>query len=368
MKGIHEEDRPIQVSPDNLEALVLGGAILGGGGGGWLDEARTLGRLALEKGFSTILPLSSIPRDALLVTVSVVGAPSRGRGLVGPDDYTRAAELLIEKTGLPISGLISSEVGALGVVNGWVQSAALGLPVIDAPANGRAHPLGLMGSMGLHRKSGYLSHQAIVARTEKGTKREEIFISGGIEEVSEAVLAKAAALESMVAVARNPVPASFVFRNGAPGALKMALRLGSVFLDEERPEKRIRSVVDFFREGRVFEGRVERKNLRVEEGLDIGRVEVASGRNRLVLTFWNEFMTLEDSEKRLAMFPDLLMTFDAETALPLASAELEAGSEISLIAVPRKCLLLGAGVRDRRLLCRLEEVVAKAVAEPEGSA
>jgi len=90
------------------------------------------------------------------VDVVVVGAGPAGSVAAWELAKRKVNVLVLEKRqeigapkrcaeGLSISGLISSEVGALGVVNGWVQSAALQIPVIDAPANGRAHPLGLMG-------------------------------------------------------------------------------------------------------------------------------------------------------------------------------------------------------------------------------
>ncbi len=365
MKDKDKKEDILRVTRANLEAFVVGGVILGGGGGGWVEEGRKLGLIALERGFSSVLPLSLLPEEALLVTVSAVGSPSTGKNLLRPEDFIRAVELLIEKTGLQAGGLISSEVGALGVVNGWVQSVALGIPAIDAPANGRAHPLGLMGSMVLHRKRGYVSYQAAVGRKRKTGKADEIFISGPLEDVARKVLAKASGWGGMVAVARNPVAASFVSKNGAPGALRMAFELGRRFLNEGHRERRARTVVRFFGQGRAIRGEVKRKTLRVEEGLDIGSAVFVSGKNRLTLTFWNEYMTLEEGNKILAMFPDLLMTFDGSTAQPLVSAELESGREIELIVVPRRCLLLGAGVKDPRLLSRVQKVVA-AIARREG--
>lgn len=367
MKSQSNREKLLHVTPTDLEAFIQGGAILGGGGGGWVEEGRKLGQLALERGFSTILPLSSLSRDALLVTVSAVGAPSAGTGLLAPEHYIRAVELLIERTGLFIHGLISSEVGALGVVNGWAQSAALGIPVVDAPANGRAHPLGLMGSMGLHRKKAYISQQTIVARGGNKGGAKEFFFSGPLEEVSQEVLRIAAASGGMGAVARNPVPAAFVLRNGAPGALRMARELGRSFLAAQEPEKCLQRTIAFFGGGRMWRAEVKEKALQLEGGLDVGRMELLSGPARLHLTFWNEYMSLEQDGKRLATFPDLLMTFDANTARPLISAEVEAGAKIYLVAIPRQRLLLGAGVRDRKLLTRVEEVAARMIT-PEGGA
>jgi DUF917 family protein len=61
-----------------------------------------------------------------------------------------------------LAGIIPNENGAGFGVNGWIQAAALNLPMVDAPANGRAHPTGLMGAMGLHRQINYHSIQSAV--------------------------------------------------------------------------------------------------------------------------------------------------------------------------------------------------------------
>jgi len=355
----------LKVCPENLEAFVQGGAILGGGGGGWIEEGKRLGRLSLERGFLGIAPLSFFPGEALLLTVSVVGAPSAGSGLVKPEDYVRAVELLIEKTKLKINGLISSEVGALGVVNGWVQSTALGISVVDAPCNGRAHPLGLMGSMGLDRKKRFISCQAIVAGRGKKRKRFEAFFSGPLEEVSAAVLEAAIAAGGLVAVARNPALASYVEKNGAPGALRMAFQLGRQFLREGPPEQRIKRVISFLGGGLVVVAKVRKKKFERRGGLDVGRVELASGSRRFELAFWNEYMTLEERGRRLATFPDLIMTFERETASPLISAQLEKGQDVFLMAVPFRFLRLGTGVKERRLLSRIEKAVGKKILRPE---
>lgn len=149
-----------------------------------------------------------------------------------PNDFVRAVELLIEKSGIKIDGFISSEIGAFGVVNGWIQSAFLGIPVVDAPCNGRAHLLGLMGSMGLHREKDYVSIQTTVGGDFKRGNRVEAYYKGSMEKVAELVRESATRTDGMVAVARNPVSAKYVKENGAPGVIKMALMVGGILLNK----------------------------------------------------------------------------------------------------------------------------------------
>ncbi len=365
----------LKIDKESIEAALLGGAVLGGGGGGWIEEGRKLAEVAVGKGFSEILPIEEVPDDTLLLTVSGVGAQSAGRDVVRPDDYVKAVELFRQKTGIKVGGLISSEIGALGVVNGWVQSAFLNIPVIDAPCNGRAHPLGLMGSMGLHRDREYTSLQAAVGGDEAKGNRVEDFFKGILLEVSKSVREASIKAGGMVAVARNPVPARYVKKNGAPGAIQMALGLGRVMLERKRMldsekilERKksvsyelIKEVVEHLGGNFQIKAKVESLILRTEGGLDVGKLLLSEGEKHYELSFWNEYMTLEADGRRIATFPDLIMTFDSETALPLISAQIKENCEVFVITVPSEQLVLGAGMRDPVLLKIVEGAVSQEI-------
>lgn len=347
---------------DNLaETAILGGAVLGGGGGGWIEGARQIAELARANGFTRIFSLTEIPDNALLLTVSAVGAPSAGSESLQPEDYVRAVELFTIHSGLKIAGLISSEVGALGVVNGWLPSACLNLPLIDAPCNGRAHPLALMGSMGLHRKRNYISIQSAVGGRASSGNRVEMFLQGSLEAVSSLVRTAAVKSGGMVAVARNPVPARYVRKNGAPGAIAMAIKIGKIICNYSAAGalRMVKKLAQFFGGGLIFIGKVQQYKLNTENGLDVGSIIVSSRAEYFELTFWNEYMTLERNGDRLATFPDLIMTFDASTGMPLISTEIKEQQEIIILAVPATRLILGAGVRDRKLLARIETAIGK---------
>jgi len=351
----------IKMDKEKAEAAVLGGAVLGGGGGGWVEDGKNLARIALQNGFSQIFPLDTLADNTMLVTVSAVGAPSEGSGTIKPEDYIQAVELLREKTGMNIGGLISSEIGALGVVNGWIQSAILKIPLVDSPCNGRAHPIGLMGSMGLHKIKGYVSIQSVVGGHED-TRIEAVF-KNSLEKASQKVLEGAARATGMVAVARNPVSVEYVKTHGAPNAISMAIKLGKVMLENKHadPEQMVNSILAFFGGDFTFKGKVKQVSLQIAEGLDTGKIDIDVRGRRHELTFWNEYMTLEDQRRRIATFPDLIMTFDAETGNPVISAEIQEDQEIIIIVVSAKRLILGAGVKDNQLLRRIEKTLDKKI-------
>ena len=358
----------IKIDKKKLNALVLGGAILGGGGGGWMEEGRELGLLALEKGFSEILPIQSLPQDSMLLTVSAVGASTAGTATVSPEDYIRSVELFVERAGMKIDGLISSEIGGMAVVNGWVQSAALKIPVVDAPADGRAHPLGVMGSMGFHLVDDFISAQTAVGGSRESEHRVEAYYEAPLAEAARLVRDSAARAGGMVAVARNPAAACFVRDHGAPGALAMALGIGNTWLRHKKlgPQIAVAKILDKLGGKFITRGRVKKVNYRRTGELEIGEAKIKAGQKDLLLTFWNEYLALEEDGNRIATFPDLMMTFDAETAMPLISVQVKEGCDILVIAVPSEKLILGAGVQDTEILRQLEGAIGKGILKYRG--
>lgn len=354
----------ININEAEIDEAIIGGAILGGGGGGWIEEGKKLAEVAIKRGFREIWPLELIDPASLLLTVSAVGAPSSGPNQLLPEDYARAVELFLENSRAKIAGLISSEIGAMAIVNGWVQSALLGIPVIDAPANGRAHPLGLMGSMGLHKIKNYISQQAAVGRDKKG-KRIERFFVGSIEETAKAVREMAAELGGLVAVARNPVEAHYVKLNGAPQAIRKAIALGKIYIEKKKAgfgsQKIIESILSFFGDGSFINGRIKKYSLSQKNGFDLGQIQIESPSGNYELSFWNEYMTLEKNSERLATFPDLIITFDLKRAKPLISAAIKKDQEIIILIVPAQKLLLGSGTKDPLLWKRIEQITGKKI-------
>ena len=168
-----------------VEAAVIGGAVLGGGGGGSMAWGRT-GTMAVRMGNVRLVDIDDVDDDALLVTVSAVGAPAAKEAMVKPVGYVRAVQLLAENANIKADGLITNECGGTATINGWLQSAILGIPVVDAPCNGRAHPTGAMGSMGLHTKKTMCPFRRLLAETRKG-RYVELVVQGEIERAASLV-------------------------------------------------------------------------------------------------------------------------------------------------------------------------------------
>ncbi|MGI6632465.1 MAG: DUF917 domain-containing protein [Bacillota bacterium] len=381
----------VVLNEDILQAAVAGGSFYGGGGGGSPALGLRLGRLALglesEKplhragasgaeapspgasgrpGRPWMISLDEVPDDAILLTVSAVGSPAGKGHHAGPEEYARAVDLFCRQTGIKVAGLITNECGGLATVNGWIQSAATGLPIVDAPCNGRAHPTGTMGSMGLHLDPHYESLQTVVGGSREDGTYLEVLIRGNLEFAGNVVRQAAAQAGGLVAVARNPVTAAYARDYGAIGAVAKCVEVGREMISAPSAEARIAATARASGGTVAVRGVVAKKELVSAGGFDTGTLVVKdedSGEN-YEITFWNEYITLERlgaAESRLATFPDLIATIDAESGYPVSSADVKEGQRVAVVTVPASMLLLGAGVKDPGLYAAVERTVGKEV-------
>lgn len=350
----------IILTQELAEAAVWGGALLGGGGGGWMDDGLETALLAVRLGDVALTPVDAIESSAVVLTVSAVGAPGAKERYVRPTHFVRAVELFRQRFGLAPDALITNECGGNATINGWLQSAMLGIPLLDAPCNGRAHPTGVMGSMGLHLDKNYESKQTAAGGNRETGRYLEAAISGSLDGAAGMIRSASVQAGGLVAVARNPVCAGYVKEHAAPGAISQCIELGKTMLAAKAAGKDAPAVTADFLQGKVAAtGLVDSVKLETRGGFDVGVVEMKTAEGNIELTFWNEYMTLEINGERLGTFPDLIATVDATTGRPVNSAEICAGQPIAVLLSHRANLILGAGMRDPGLLRAAEQAVGR---------
>lgn len=326
----------------DVKPAVSGGAILGGGGGGHVADGLELGRLAVDYGEPELWSVDELGPDDLVAICAGVGAPGAPDRYLKPVHYMRALDQLRRATeqayGRQVVALASNENGALGTVNGWLQSALTGLPVLDAPCNGRAHPTASMGSLGLHRDPDYLALAGFAGG--RAANYVEGLLGGRLDKISSLVRTASIAAGGLVAVARNPVPVQRLVTDGGVGGISQAIDVGQAWLDGG-PEACAAALG-----GRV-EAHGSAVDVRLEQrgGFDVGGCVV----DGVELTFVNEYLTADRDGAQLAAFPDLMMTFDAE-GRPLVSADLKTGAQVSVLVAPTDRLRLSSTMAMPELL------------------
>jgi DUF917 family protein len=342
-----------ELTHDVVEAAVLGGTILGGGGGGRIDMALDLARLAVTYGTPQLWSLDELEEHGLVAVVAAVGAPGAPHQHVTPAHYVRSLETLRghlrqRADSGRVIGLAANENGAVGTINGWLQASVTGLPVLDAPCNGRAHPTALMGSLGLHRDEGY-----VAAAGFSGGSVDcylEGAVSGRLREVSRLVRAASIGAGGLVAVARNPVPVSRLAKDGAPGGISQAIHLGQVL-----QARGVAGVVSELGGQVIAEGVVDEFTIEQRGGFDVGRLRIGDVEARFV----NEYISVDAAGERVATFPELAMTFETSSGRPLVSAEVAVGLSATVVVAPRDALLLSTTMDMPELMAPVLKVMGR---------
>jgi DUF917 family protein len=346
---------------DAVEAAVAGGSVLAAGGGGWVEHGYLVGRTAVSYGTPRLATLDELPADATIATVTAIGAPAARDWEMRPGDYVRALRLLVEALDDPVLGTITAQNGSSTTCNGWVQSAVLGTLVIDAAGDGRAHPTGKMGSLGLAADPDHETVQAAAGGNRAQGRYLEVVTRGPVRHTANVLRTAAVASGGFIAAARNPLPAAYVREHAAVGAITFALRLGEAMLAAESAgaEATIDAIVSTLG-GRILgRGEVRAKRLRTEGGFDIGGLDVGE----LELGFVNEYMTAEAAGERLATFPDVITTLSVADGRPVSIADIGEGQEVAVLAVEKGRVPLGAGVKEPSVYPEVEEMLGKPLAE-----
>ena len=346
----------MKLTKEDARKALLGGLLLGGGGGGLISG----GFHALEETFArteylTMLSVDELAPEDIVITVSMLGAPSKFGTPLTTDHWQKALTNFEQNYGRQVAGFISCENGAASTANGWILSALTGIPVIDAPCNGRAHPTGTMGSMGLNGLPDYQTTQS--ACGGEGESYLETVATGALQPTSHVIRQSAAAAGGMVGVVRNPVTAAFLAEHAAPGAIRQAMEIGEIYLAAGNGDNFVRRLQEKYEARVLVKGAITDYDLKMEGGYDIGTLTVAGAEDAYTLTFWNEFMFAEKDGARVATFPDLICILDAQTGEAISTAEAKAGREVYAIVIPQEKLMLGAGMHQRELFQEAEDIL-----------
>lgn len=333
----------------DVEAAVKGGSVYAAGGGGWADHGRTLGYAAVSVGKPELVSVDELDGDDWVATAAAIGAPASTtpwemQGI----DYVKAVSLLQDALGEKLSGLMIGQNGKSSTLNGWLPSAILGIKVLDAVGDVRAHPTGDMGSIGM-AGSPLPMIQTAVGGNRDENRYIELVVKGATARVSPVLRAAADQSGGFIASCRNPLRASYVRRHAALGGISLALDLGeAIMAAEKRGGAAVIDAIVKATGGTILtQGRVQAKDvIYTQEAFDIGTVTLGMGAGAATLHVMNEYMAVDDADgRRVATFPDVITTLDAG-GQPLSVGELHEGMDIFVLHVPKSIIPLSASVLD----------------------
>lgn len=343
------------VYSDAVDAI-WGGSVLACGGGGWVSHGELMAEMATRAGTPVLATVDEIPDDALVATVTAIGAPGAADWEIQPQDYVNALKLVMERAPGPIVAVLTAQNGSSTTLNGWIQSATLGVKVLDAAGDVRAHPTGKLGGMGLTERAGYTTVQAVAGGNRKLHGELRLVAEGTIVTTSNILRDVSVRVGGFIAAARNPVEAAWVKQHAAIGAISYALALGKAMrAAESRGAVAVIDATCAQTRGTVLAMGPARitSPRRTEGGFDHGAFEVEG----LTLRYLNEYMTVDRGSERLATYPDVITTLSAATGRPVAISEVVEGQALAVFHVHRRHLPLSSSTRDRIALAEVEQIM-----------
>lgn len=325
-----------EVSHEDMEAIALGGAFLGTGGGGDPYIGKLMAERAMrEAGPVRVVDPSEVPDDALCVPVCMMGAPTvMLEKLPSGEEALSALSALEAYLGRKADYLICIEAGGLNSTIPFAVAAATGLPLVDGDGMGRAFPELQMVSFTMQN----ISATPMVLADDKGNSS----VLNAVSNLWTERLARAQTVEmgGAALVALYPMRGADMRRGILHGTLGLVLEIGRAIqaerLSNRHPGDALIRRCDGFDlcTARVVD--IERKT---EGGFARGRailrgLDDHQGRE-FYLSFQNEFLCLEDGDgKPLALTPDLICALDADGGLPVTTETLRYGLAIRLIGLP----------------------------------
>jgi hypothetical protein len=336
----------------DVEFAVKGGSVLACGGGGWPEHGRELGNLAVTIGRPELVTLDEVDDRAWIATAAAIGAPG---GLTDWQmlgiDYVTAVRLLQEALGEPLYGLMIGQNGMSSTVNAWLPAAVLGVKVIDAVGDVRAHPTGDMGSIGLAGRP-EPTIQTVAGGNRVRNSYIEATFRGATAKISPVLRAASDASGGFIASCRNPIAASYVRQHAALGGISIALDLGRAITDAEPggAQAVLDAICKRLSGEVILSGRVIEKDLKyTSSAFDVGQIRLDCGKQQAVLHVMNEYMAVDatgSSTGRLATYPDVITTLTAAAGTPISAGRVEAGMELHVLRVAKQHLPLSSSIAD----------------------
>lgn len=325
----------------DVDALALGAAVLGTGGGGnpYIGKLR-LGQLLEAGGTVEVIPLEEVADDWLVACVGGIGAPVVGvEKIERGDECARAVRAVERVTGARIDALIAAEIGGANAMEPMIAAAQLGLPVVDGDGMGRAFPEVQMTTFFIHGASAAPSaladdkgNEAVIGQVQDAVWLERLARSLTVE------------MGAAAGMALAPMRGSFVKTAAVPGTVRLAIDVGRTII-RARDAKRsvVAALTSEHTATRLFVGKIVEVSRELRGGFAVGSVVIEGTdedrSHRARIDIQNENLILRVGEQVRATVPDLIMVLDADHGEPITTELLRFGQRVTVIGLPCHRLL-----------------------------
>ena len=320
------------VDKKSLNAIALGGAVLGSGGGGDAYVGRLMTSQSIgESGGVKVIDIASLPDEALILPIAMMGAPTvMVEKFPSGNEFAQLIPLIEKLLTKPVSAILCAEAGGLNSTIPFVAASKLGLPIIDGDAMGRAFPELQMVTFTL----GGISATPMAMVDEKGNGCTFDTISNvWTEKLARAITIQ---MGGSAMCSLYPVTAKQCKDYLIRGSLSLIHHIGNII--EKHSFNAYQLLVKELNGKHLFQGRVRDVERRSEGGWNRGIVKL-EGTGEFVnrdakIDFQNEFLVAMEGDTILATTPDLICVFDANTGAPVTAETIKYGLAVNVLGLP----------------------------------
>jgi uncharacterized protein len=330
-----------RLTEKDVEALEIGSAILGTGGGGNPYIGKLRAKQALREGYKMeILPLQALPDDAKVVSLGGIGAPlvSFERIKEGREGL-RCVRALEERLGIKVDAIACEEIGGQNSMEPLIVAAMAGLPVVDADGMGRAFPEMQMTTWSIY---GHRSTPSVMCDCHGNV----VIFDHAISELWHERMARACVVAQggSSVLASAPMSGEFVKKFAIPDSYTKAISLGNAVLDARRHHADpIAAVCESENGTVVFRGKITDLKRHLMGGFVRGEAIVqgfdAYEGDEASVLIQNENLVFKRNGEVEVIVPDLIVILDVDSGEAITTEMLRYGQRIAVLALPCHPLL-----------------------------
>ena len=323
------------IEAHHMEAIALGAAVLGTGGGGDPYIGKVWAQSNLTRhGAVKLIEVSELLDDDLVVPVAIMGAPTViVEKLPKGDEPMLAFRALEAYLGKPARAVMCIEAGGLNSTIPFSVASSLGLPLVDCDGMGRAFPELQMVLPTLHG----IQASPMVMADEKGNN----LVVNTIDNKWTERFARSVVVDmgGSATVVLYPMTGAQVKTACIHGTLSLIEKIGqAIFEARASRHDPVQAVLEVTRGRRLFHGKVADVLRRTEGGFARGEATLTgfdtnAGQGMKVF-FQNEFLLAERDGQAVASTPDLIAMLDLDTGEPITTEALRYGFRVAVIGMP----------------------------------
>jgi uncharacterized protein len=331
----------MRVSEQDLEALSIGAAILGTGGGGDPLIGKLMAQQALaEYGPVELISLDNVNDDDVVFPVAMMGAPTVFlEKIPAGDEGYRAVTRMERHLGKKVTALCPIECGGMNSMIPFVVAARMGLPVVDGDGMGRAFPELQMETFSV---LGVPGTPACIADEWGNVVLFETIDNYRLESFARACTIRMGGYSHLV---DYPMNGKQVRDTAVRGTVSMGIHLGRAVQAAQRGHRDpVQAVLEATRNTvyghgiRLFAGKVMDVSRRTTDGFAVGRAQLQgldqySGQT-MVIDFQNENLVAVVDGHVVASVPDLITLLDPETGIAVTNERVRYGQRVVVIGIP----------------------------------